>query len=370
MNHPRRIGALAGALLMANLPVSGQERSQARSMVISQHGIVATSQTLASQAGAQVLARGGSAMDAAIAANAVLGVVEPMSCGMGGDLFAHLLGRQDRQAHRAQCQRLGAQGADHRVSQGEESLRPCRRMAFSRSPCRAAWTAGRSCTRSSGACRGPICSGPRSTTRRTDFRSPRSSRSIGRDSYSIAEPGRERPPRLPARRLAPRRWARSSAIRIWPRPCELVAAGGADAFYRGPIAKAILKTSDRLGGTMAGGRPERIPRRMGASRSRPSIAAGRSTSCRPTARAWRRSRCSTSWRRFRCGDYAPVRRRRAALEDRSAEAGLCRSAALPGRSALRPGAGGELLSKEYAAERAALIDRAEGELPDRARQCR
>ena len=57
-------------------------------MVISRQGIVATSQTLASQAGAQILARGGSAMDAAIAANAVLGVVEPMSDGMGGDLFA------------------------------------------------------------------------------------------------------------------------------------------------------------------------------------------------------------------------------------------------------------------------------------------
>src|SRR5215468_11115462 len=67
---------------------AAQDRSQARSMVISDRGIVATSQTLASQAGAQVLARGGSAMDAAIAANAVLGVVEPESCGMGGDLFA------------------------------------------------------------------------------------------------------------------------------------------------------------------------------------------------------------------------------------------------------------------------------------------
>jgi gamma-glutamyltranspeptidase/glutathione hydrolase len=56
-------------------------------MVISQQGIVASSQALASQAGAQILARGGSAVDAAIATNAVLGVVEPMMDGLGGDLF-------------------------------------------------------------------------------------------------------------------------------------------------------------------------------------------------------------------------------------------------------------------------------------------
>src|ERR1035441_7786893 len=73
-------------LLLATL-ASAQDRSQARSMTISDRGIVATSQTLASQAGAQVLARGGSAMYAAIAANATLGVVEPESCGIGGDLF-------------------------------------------------------------------------------------------------------------------------------------------------------------------------------------------------------------------------------------------------------------------------------------------
>jgi len=50
-------------------------------------GIVATSQVLASQAGAHILERGGSAIDAAIAANAVLGVTEPMMNGIGGDLF-------------------------------------------------------------------------------------------------------------------------------------------------------------------------------------------------------------------------------------------------------------------------------------------
>src|SRR5579863_1067961 len=65
----------------------GQARDYGRSMVIAQQGMVATSQTLASQAGAQILAKGGSAVDAAIAANAVLGVVEPMMNGIGGDLF-------------------------------------------------------------------------------------------------------------------------------------------------------------------------------------------------------------------------------------------------------------------------------------------
>src|SRR5580700_9801176 len=66
----------------------GISRSQARSMTICREGIVASSQTLASQAGAQALAAGGTAMDAAIVANIVLAVVEPMSCGIGGDLFA------------------------------------------------------------------------------------------------------------------------------------------------------------------------------------------------------------------------------------------------------------------------------------------
>lgn len=76
--------------LLLNLlpsPLLAQDRSYGRSMVIIDRGIVATSHTLASQAGAQILARGGSAIDAAIAANAVLGVTEPMMNGVGGDLF-------------------------------------------------------------------------------------------------------------------------------------------------------------------------------------------------------------------------------------------------------------------------------------------
>jgi gamma-glutamyltranspeptidase / glutathione hydrolase len=68
-------------------PAWSQDRDYGRSMVVTDRGIVATSQVLASQAGAQILSRGGSAIDAAIAANAVLGVTEPMMNGIGGDLF-------------------------------------------------------------------------------------------------------------------------------------------------------------------------------------------------------------------------------------------------------------------------------------------
>ena len=78
--------ALAVVLLIS--AAFAQDRSHARSMVVTRYGIVATSHVQASQAGAQILARGGSAADAAIAANAVLGVTEPMMNGIGGDLFA------------------------------------------------------------------------------------------------------------------------------------------------------------------------------------------------------------------------------------------------------------------------------------------
>src|SRR6202521_2752646 len=77
--------------ILCAMPISvlhAQDRSQARSMVISHNGIVAAESPLAAQAGVRILERGGNAVDAAIAANAMMGVVLPMMNRIGGDLFA------------------------------------------------------------------------------------------------------------------------------------------------------------------------------------------------------------------------------------------------------------------------------------------
>jgi gamma-glutamyltranspeptidase/glutathione hydrolase len=99
-----------------------------RSVVHSLHGMVATSHPLAALAGVEMLKRGGTAVDAAIAANAMLGVVEPMSCGLGGDLFAQVwdaaagrvfgLDASGRAPQRASLSALTSRGLSHMPGNG------------------------------------------------------------------------------------------------------------------------------------------------------------------------------------------------------------------------------------------------------------
>lgn len=223
------------------------DRAHGRSVVIARGGIVSTSQVLASQAGAMILSQGGSAVDAAISANAVLGLIEPMMCGIGGDLFVMY-----RDARTGQITGLNASGPAPRAMT-VEALQAKGLKTMDRTGIHSSTVPG--CVR-----------GWEAMHRR-----------YGKLAWSklfdsairLASEG------FPIQEMVGRVWE-SELVRkdpegvrvfypsgktppvgeIYQNPdlanaMRLIAAGGADAFYKGAIASAILAKSQKLGGLLS-----------------------------------------------------------------------------------------------------------------------
>src|SRR5689334_25440538 len=84
--------------------------AQRRSEVMARNGMVATSQPLAAQAGLEILKKGGNAVDAAVAAAAMLNLVEPMNVGLAGDMFAIVYTAKDHKLHVLNASGMAASG--------------------------------------------------------------------------------------------------------------------------------------------------------------------------------------------------------------------------------------------------------------------
>jgi gamma-glutamyltranspeptidase/glutathione hydrolase len=219
-----------------------------RSKVATKFGIVAASQPLAAQAGVQILARGGHAVDAAIAANAVLGVVEPEMNGIGGDLFAIVSPAANQTLHGlnasgwapsgASAARLAAAGFQEMPLEGVHSITVPGAVA--------GWAALHSRFG-----RLPLTQDLAPAIYYAEHGFPVSDIIAERWGACVAKLSTE--PAAAATYLAGGRAPRSGEVfrnRDLAQSLRLIASRGREGFYEGPTAEAILAAIRRHGGTM------------------------------------------------------------------------------------------------------------------------
>jgi len=240
---------IAAAVLLLTSSMSARDRSSARSMVVTRYGIVATSHVQASVAGAQVLARGGSAVDAAIAANAVLGVTEPMMNGMGGDLFAIYWEAKTGKLYGLNASGWAPRGLtiEHLKAKGATSMPPAGIDSVTVPGAVAGWHAlherfGRLAWKD--------LFQPAIFYADDGYPVPEIIASYWNDSADwIANDAEARRVYLPGGK--PPAVGQVFQNHDLAKALRLVAENGANALYKGEIARAILSTSQSLGGTMA-----------------------------------------------------------------------------------------------------------------------
>jgi len=228
---------------------AGPRRGATRSVVWAPHGMVAAAQPLAAQAGLDLLKKGGSAVDAAIAVNACLGLMEPTACGLGGDLFALVWDPASRRLHG-----LNASGrapfsltADDVPPQGDGTIPPFSPYSWTVPGCTDGWF---ELHRKFG--RRPMEDVLEAAVQYASSGFPLSPVIAGEwERYAGAFAGmpgfdevylpRGRPPRVGE-------LFRNPAL---ARTLQALGRDGRDAFYRGPIGDAIVRFSRGHGGFLA-----------------------------------------------------------------------------------------------------------------------
>ena len=227
-----------------------QERSHARSMVITRYGIVATSHTLASVAGTQILTRGGSAADAAIAANVVLGVTEPMMNGIGGDLFAIYWEAKTGKVYGLNASGWAPQSltVEHLKAKGYTSMPSFGIDSVTVPGAVAGWDA---LHERFGRLPWKDLFSPAISFAERGYPVPEIIAGYWKDaSEAFAQDAEGRRVYLPNGR--PPIIGEIFQNHYLAEALRLLAQKGASSFYKGEIARAILSTSQALGGTMSG----------------------------------------------------------------------------------------------------------------------
>lgn len=218
-------------------------------MVVTRNGVVAAENPLAAQAGAAILARGGNAVDAAVATNAVMGVVEPMMNGMGGDLFAIVYDAKSGKIYglNASGWAPAALTIDHLKSKGLTEMPDGGIDSVTVPGVVDGWS---KLLARFGTKQFPELLAPAIYYARDGFPVPE----FTTQNWANAEKGLRTNANAIATYLPDGHAPRLGEVFRNPdvaHSLELVAAGGRDAFYKGEIARQILATSQRLGGVMA-----------------------------------------------------------------------------------------------------------------------
>ncbi|WP_435005272.1 gamma-glutamyltransferase [Tundrisphaera lichenicola] len=236
-----------GRVLAQARPTDPPNRT--RSAVLAQGGMAATSQPLATSAAIRVLQEGGNAVDAAIAANAVLGLVEPMSCGIGGDLFAIVWDSKSKKLHGLNASGRAPYAASMDLFQSKDlaAIPTSGPLSWSVPGCVDGWDQlrARFGTKPFSVTLAPAIAYaeggfPVSRIISEDWAGAASSLGKVPTSAACFLPGGKAP-----------KFGEVFRNPGLARSLRLIADQGRDAYYKGPIARAIVDYSESVGGLFA-----------------------------------------------------------------------------------------------------------------------